>query len=199
MVVAPTWGSPSRRTVRSNVLSDQVAVPSTCRSGARWAVATIRARATASYVGRRPRPPAIRSAPSPSRLNRRTRLLTVVPLRNPASRAAASNACPRATANTAVARRTRSRRSLLAFAIVANSPCSASVSGRKRSFCMGPMTRCSYHAVSPHRPLPHTNAVRPTSGSSRLIYVMDVEGLCWPSASSADQGSPRCESSMSFG
>src|SRR3954452_3723050 len=48
IVVAPTRGSPSRRSVRSSVLSDQVAVPSTFRSGDRWAVATIRARANGS-------------------------------------------------------------------------------------------------------------------------------------------------------
>jgi hypothetical protein len=48
IVVAPTRGSPSRRTVRSNVLNDQVAVPAAFRSGRRCAVATIRARAVAS-------------------------------------------------------------------------------------------------------------------------------------------------------
>jgi hypothetical protein len=48
IVVAPTRGRPSRRSVRSNVLSDQVAVPSVFRSGERCAVATIRARAAES-------------------------------------------------------------------------------------------------------------------------------------------------------
>ena len=48
IVVAPTCGSPSRRTVRSRVLNDQVAVPSVFRSGGRCAVATIRPRAAAS-------------------------------------------------------------------------------------------------------------------------------------------------------
>jgi hypothetical protein len=48
MVVAPRRGNASRRSVRSSVLSDQVAVPSACRSGARGAVATIWARAAGS-------------------------------------------------------------------------------------------------------------------------------------------------------
>ena len=45
------WVRSSARECRLIValtLSDQVAVPSTCRSGDRWAVATIRARASAS-------------------------------------------------------------------------------------------------------------------------------------------------------
>jgi hypothetical protein len=121
------------------VLNDQVAVPSVRRSGGRWAVATIRARATRSYVGRRPRPAAIRSAASPSRLNRRTKFATVVPLCKPATSAAWANGRPAATANTARARRTRSSRSLLAFVIVLRSRPSASVSGRRRSCCMGAM------------------------------------------------------------
>jgi hypothetical protein len=48
MVVAPRCGKASRRRLRSQVLNDQVAVPSRRRSGGRWAVATIRARAAAS-------------------------------------------------------------------------------------------------------------------------------------------------------
>ena len=136
IVVAPTRGSPARRSVRSRVLSDQVAVPSVRRSGGRWAVATIRARATGSYVGRRPRPAAIRNAATPSRLNRRTRFATVVPLRRPAACAACANDRPSATADTAVARCTRSSRSPLAFIIVLRSLRSDSVSGRKRSCCM---------------------------------------------------------------
>ena len=130
------------------MLSDQVAVPSTFRSGARCAVATIRARAAASYVGRRPRPAAISSAASPTPLNRRTRYVTACGLRYPAARAAAENACPPATASSAVARFTRSTRSLLALTIVFNSRCSAIVNGRNRSFCMVAMMPCSYHAVS---------------------------------------------------
>src|SRR5438105_4828449 len=48
MVVAPSRGNLSRRSVRSSVLSDHVAVPSVFRSGERWAVATMRARAAGS-------------------------------------------------------------------------------------------------------------------------------------------------------
>ncbi len=48
MVVAPSRGWPSRRSARSSVLGDRLAVPSACRSGARWAVATMWARAAGS-------------------------------------------------------------------------------------------------------------------------------------------------------
>jgi len=48
MVVAPIAANPARRTVRSSVLKDHVAVPSARRSGVRCAVATIVARAAAS-------------------------------------------------------------------------------------------------------------------------------------------------------
>src|SRR5207248_11498780 len=45
MVLVPTRGKPRWRSVRCNVLSDQVAVPSVRRFGSRCAVATIWARA----------------------------------------------------------------------------------------------------------------------------------------------------------
>jgi hypothetical protein len=88
------------------VPSDQVAVPSAWRSGARWAVATTRARATASSVARRPRPGAIASAARHSLLQRRTSAVTALPLAFPARRAASAKLCPCATATSAVARRT---------------------------------------------------------------------------------------------
>jgi len=91
-------------------------------------------------------------------LNRRTRLLTVVPLRKPAARAAGRKPCPCATDSSAAARRTRSSRSLLAFVIAVNSRCSATVSGRSRSFCMVAMMPSLCQAVSLHHPLSHTNA-----------------------------------------
>ena len=42
---------------------------------------------------------------------------------------------------------------LFAFVIVFNSRCSASVNGRKRSFCMGAMTLRSYHTVCLAQPI----------------------------------------------
>src|SRR6266542_5787333 len=65
MVLVPTLGKSPRRKVRCKVLSDHVAVPSARRLGVRWAIATIRARALATYVGLRPRPVAMRSAARP--------------------------------------------------------------------------------------------------------------------------------------
>ena len=65
MVLVPTVGKFARRSVRCNVLSDHVAVPSERRLGDRWAVATILARALAAYLGLRPRPAAIASAANP--------------------------------------------------------------------------------------------------------------------------------------
>jgi len=64
-VLVPTCGNPDRRSVRCSVLSDQVAVPSIRRSGARCAVATIFARALDVYVAPRPRPLAIPTAERP--------------------------------------------------------------------------------------------------------------------------------------
>jgi len=65
MVLVPTLGKSPRRKVRCKVLSDHVAVPSARQLGVRWAIATIRARALATYVGFRPRPVAMRSAARP--------------------------------------------------------------------------------------------------------------------------------------
>src|SRR6266851_897149 len=75
------------------------------------------------------------TAASPRRLNRATNLATVVLLPQPACRAAAANPCPWTTANTAVARRTRSTRSLLLRASRSNAACSAGVTARTGSFC----------------------------------------------------------------
>ena len=117
MVLVPSVGKLPRRKVRCKVLSDHVAVPSVRRLGERWAVATICARALAAYIGRRPRPRAMRTAASPCWLNRATRSATVVPLCNPASRAAWINTPLRATASNAIARRTWSTRSLVLLAM----------------------------------------------------------------------------------
>ena len=65
MVLVPSVGKLCRRNARCKVLSDHVAVPSVRRLGERCAVATICARALAVYVGRRPRPRAMRTAASP--------------------------------------------------------------------------------------------------------------------------------------
>src|SRR3989440_3794457 len=65
MVLVPSVGKLPRRKVRCKVLSDHVAVPSVRRLGERCAVATICARAAAAYVGRRPRPRAMRMAANP--------------------------------------------------------------------------------------------------------------------------------------
>src|SRR5713226_3804010 len=75
------------------------------------------------------------AAASPRRLNRATNLATVVLLPKPACRAAAANPCPWTTANTAVARRTRSPRSLLLRASRSNAACSAGVTARTGSCC----------------------------------------------------------------
>src|SRR6266511_4878724 len=75
------------------------------------------------------------TAASPRRLNRATNLATVVLLPKPACRAAAANPCPWTTAHTAVARRTRSTRSLLLRASRSNAACSAGVTARTGSFC----------------------------------------------------------------
>src|SRR5262245_8281600 len=75
------------------------------------------------------------TAASPCRLNRATNLATVVLLPKPACRAAAANPCPWTTANPAVARRTRSTRSLLLRASRSNAACSAGVTARNGSFC----------------------------------------------------------------
>src|SRR5947209_1561874 len=58
MVFVPICSNPSFCNRFCRVDRDQVAVPSCLRSGAVWAVATICARALASYVGVRPRPDA---------------------------------------------------------------------------------------------------------------------------------------------
>jgi hypothetical protein len=133
-VVAPTRGNAPRRRVRCGVVSDQVAVPSSRRSGGRCAVATIAARAAGSYVTCGPRPGAMSSAASPRRLNRATKSATAVPLRKPARRAASAKVAPVATANRAVARRARATRPLLALPTPVRVARSSSVSARRRSF-----------------------------------------------------------------
>ena len=135
MVLVPSVGKLPRRKVRCKVLSDHVAVPSARRLGDRWAVATICARALAAYIGRRPRPRAMRTAASPCWLKRATRSATVVPLCNPASRAAWINTPVRATASNAVARRTWSTRSLVLFAMRCKAARSARLSRRNASRC----------------------------------------------------------------
>src|SRR6266496_3138293 len=75
------------------------------------------------------------TAASPRRLNRATNLATVVLLAKPACRAAAANPWPWTTANTAVARRTRSTRSLLLRASRSNAANSSGVTTRNGSFC----------------------------------------------------------------
>lgn len=62
-------GKSARRTARSSVLKDQVAIPATLRSGWRWASATTRG----------PRPGAIATAASPRALKRLTSAWTVLP------------------------------------------------------------------------------------------------------------------------
>src|SRR5215207_5096483 len=59
----------------------------------------------------------------------------VVPLWKPACWAARTNGSPCATANTASARRTRSRRSLLALAMRSKAAHSSAVTGRSTAFC----------------------------------------------------------------
>jgi hypothetical protein len=155
-VLAPKYGNRCWRSVRCNVLSDHVAVPSVRRSGARCAVATIRARSAAVYVRRRPRPGAIPSAASPCRLKRATRSATVVPLRRPAARAADRYAWPRATASSTVARRPRSTRSLVAAAIRSSAARSAAVMARKGSFCTGPISALLLRSIRYPPPPPPT-------------------------------------------
>ena len=151
MVLVPTRGKPSRRNVRCNVVSDQVAVPSVRRSGSRCAVATICARELTVYVGLRPRPLATHTQASPCRLKRATRSATVVPLRKPASRAAWMNTPVRATASSAVARRTSSTRTLRLVLMRRNAARSVRLSRRKGSRC-GVGIRClpgKYPATTP--------------------------------------------------
>src|SRR5438045_8215913 len=71
----------------------------------------------------------------PRRLNRATNAATVEPLRKPACRAACAKLTPCATPSRAVARRTRSTRSLLALASCSNAVCSSARKGRSGSFC----------------------------------------------------------------
>src|SRR5438105_14745862 len=75
------------------------------------------------------------TAASPRRLSRATNFATVVLLAQPACRAAAANPWPWTTANTAVARRTRSTRARLLRASRSNAASSSGVTTRNGSFC----------------------------------------------------------------
>src|SRR5215210_2593479 len=75
------------------------------------------------------------TAANPWRLKRATNFATVVLLPKPACRAAAANPCPWTTASRAVARRTRSTRSLLLRLSHSNAARSSAVTARNGSFC----------------------------------------------------------------
>src|SRR5215208_7942151 len=83
-------------------------------------------------------------AASPRRLKRATSFATLRSLRNPAWRATRANETPWASARSALARRTRSTRSLVALTIRRRAACSAIVSGRSGS--------CWWVAISSLRP-----------------------------------------------
>jgi hypothetical protein len=132
-----TRGRPSgaRRKARRRVVSDQVAVPSRSRSGARRNSRRMRARSAGPYRTGGPPPCRVSSAASPSRLNRATSRATPSPERRPARRAAVVYDAPAATASSALARPTRSARSLVARATAPSTTRSSSVNARKGSFC----------------------------------------------------------------
>src|SRR5438874_6082137 len=108
MVYVLTLGRPSgaRRSARCKVFKDQVAVPSSSRSGARRNFFRIRSRSSAPYwVGGRP--PGCRStAARPTWLNRATHVATESPSSRPTRWAASVYELPSETASSARARAT---------------------------------------------------------------------------------------------
>src|SRR5215210_4722668 len=107
-------GSPSgaARSARCKVVSDQVAVPSRSRSGARRNSRRMRSRSGSRYRGSGPPPWRRSRAASPAALKRAIKAATAWRDRRPARRAAAPKDSPPATASTACAWATRSARSL---------------------------------------------------------------------------------------
>ncbi len=164
MVQVLTPGSPSgaRCSARCRVVSDQVAVPSAARSGARRTSRRIRAYASGPYTRGGPPPCRGSSARRPARLKRVTSRATASPDRRPTAWAAAVKLAPAATARSAFARATRSARSLPARAICSSTSRSTAVNGRSGSFCRGIMPLLSgasrQEFTTPKRircPLPH--------------------------------------------
>jgi hypothetical protein len=137
IVLVLTRGRPSgaERNARCKVVSDQVAVPSRARSGARRNSWRIRSRSSSPYWMAGPPPCRRSSAVSPAVLKRATRWATACRDRRPAMRAAVVNEAPSATARSAFAWATRSARSLPARLVRSTSARSSAVSRRSGSFC----------------------------------------------------------------
>src|SRR5215217_5744672 len=110
-------------------------------------------------------------AASPRRLKRATSFATLRSLRNPAWRATRANETPWASARSALARRTRSARSLVALTIRRRAACSAIVSGRSGS--------CWWVAISSLRP----PGVSPMPSHASTHFRLDPLVALWEVAS----------------